>query len=191
VPLIQSPNIARKLQRSLRLTELPDSILAPEAVAVILVEDLTDPLGDIERGCAGAAGVAAVAAEFGQIVLSADTANIDVVVTKMWAASLVDTTIRLSRPTVAHTGLTGLATTFRDFSTPGAPTSSFATDTKAVLPAHVTIKRIEMLANTNVELLLDFRLGPLLVDNSIMLSGENANTVIRGGFEWTERDPQG
>ena len=62
--LINTPSIARKLQRALRLTRTPDSVLSPDVVPVLLMEDLSQMQvnpGEEERPCLATVEMSAVA----------------------------------------------------------------------------------------------------------------------------------
>jgi len=191
--LIQSPSIGRKLMRALRLTAPPDSVLAPETVAVILVEDLSSPLSDISRGCGGAINVAAVAAEQAHIGLIKTSDDYDLVVTDVVIASSASQGIEIGLPTVDLTGLTlSGETAFLDRATPGRPSTSIGGDTAAALPAHIAIWRGRILANTTYRFRINVRLAATGSGRaSIMILCNNTNTQLEGGFWWTESDPQG
>ncbi len=196
-PLIQNPNIGRKLQRNLRLTELPDGILAPEYVPVILVEDASAPLSDEERGCMGMQGVGGVAAEFGLVALVrvGAPAQYDLVVTEIVVATDVDQIIQVIIPTGVITGLTTSAnTTFTDLELPGRPTSQMGFDTQAVIPAGRIIRQIPVLATTTYMFQVKIRIGTIGVGSnltSIIIVGTTANVAVRGGYSWTESTPLG
>jgi len=179
--------------RALRLTALPDAILAPETVGVVLVEDLSAPLSDISRSCGGAVNVAAVAAQQGHIGLIKTSNNYDLVVTRCVIASSATMGVEIGLPTVDLTGLaTSGETAFLDRDTPGRPSTILGTDTAAALPAHTAIWRGRILANHTLIIELNVRLGGNAAGvNSIMVHSNNTNAQIEGGFFWTESDPQG
>ncbi len=197
MPLIQSPTIGRKLQRNLRLTELPDSVLAPEIVAVIIAEDLSAPLGDQERGCMGSVTVQAVAAENSIVVLTraGAPAGYDLRVTAVSWTSPVTQLIRLTMPTVAVTGLVLTTNTgFTDFTLPGRPTSPLGGATPVATPAGRILFQGRIEQDTTFRLPVDIRLGTIGDGNdftSLMVVAVTANTVLRASFEWTESAPQG
>ncbi len=195
--LIQTATIARKLQRALRLQSLPDSVLAAETVPVILVEDLSAPLSEEERGCIGQAATPAVAAEFPIIVLvrAGDPSLYSLVVTEAFFHSTTTQVVSISIPTAAIVGLTVSAgTSFEDLQLPGRPASFLGQDTQVASPAARPVMRVRVIANEQHRIPLNFRLGttnsPLSL-NSIMIIGENVNTIVRGGFKWTEGPPLG
>ncbi len=196
MPLIQNPNIGRKLQRSLRLTELPDGILAPEVVAVILVEDASAPLSDEERGCMVGEGVGPVALENPFLVIQKTAlSQYDAVVTGAWFSSDTDQIVRLGVPTTFVTGLTGSAnTTFTDLQTPGRPASLVGFDTAVGAPGVKLLGDYLVLANSPLHIPLQVRLGvegfgPSL--SQLMIAGLTVNTALRAGFSWIESAPLG
>jgi len=197
MPLIQNPSIARKLQRFLRLVDFPDSVLAPEVVPVILVEDLSPPLSDIERGCRGATSVGPVAAEFPLLVLvrAGAPARYDAKILEIHVSSDTDQEIRIIVPTA---GVTGLAisgqTSFIDFEAIGRPTSQMGSDTQVAIPAGRQLFSWLALSSTLYRVPMNLRLGTIGVAGeltSVMIAGVTANTRIVGGFEWVEGETQG
>lgn len=197
MPLIQNPALGRKLQRSLRLIELPDAVLAPEIVGVVLLDDLTGPLSDEDRGCAGISGVAPVAAEFAIVTLirvGAPSAY-DLKVTRVHLWSDTTQTIRIAVPTVAITGLVVSGnTSFRDFTLPGRPTSQVGGDTQVLIPAGRELYTIRVLADVTVFVDVDIRIGTIGDPGDLtglMVAAETANTRLNAGFDWTESAPQG
>jgi len=195
--LIQVSRLARKLQRSLRLTSLPDSVLAPETVSVIIVEDLSAPLSDEERGCMAAGGAGAVAAEFSLLALVrvGAPAEYDLTVTGMHFSSTTAQQIRLIVPTAGILGLAASANTqFTDFNTPGRPTSQFGIDTQVAVPVGRVLLRYEIEASVTYRIPLQLRLGTFGIGpqlNSLIMVAMTANTLLLGGWEWTESAPQG
>lgn len=195
MPIIQNPTIGRKLQRALRLTELPDSILAPEVVATISVEDLTAPLSDIERGCAGSLDIGGVVAEFPLfgLVLVGNPPSYDLKVTALTISVSSDTILRVARARQAILGLTATTDTgFTNFGIPGRPASQLGSDTVAVLPTMDQLFRFRVLASTPVRVPLDFRLGgpdPVTNFSNVLLVIAGAtNIIMTGSFEWTESE---
>jgi len=195
--LIQNPTIGRKLQRSLRLTALPDSILAPEIVGVILVEDQSAPLVEEERGCMGTTELAAVALENPIILLVrvGAPAPYDLTVKAAHFSTTTDQILQLSVPTVAVVGLTVAGDTqFTDMELPGRPASQLGRDTQVGVPTRRTIWQGFCLANTPYRIPLALRIGTIGKGSnltSLMIAGITVNTTLRGGFEWTESVPQG
>lgn len=195
--IIQNPAISRKLQRGLRLTGLPDAVLAPEIVGTILLEDWSKPLSDIDRACMGSAGVGAVVGEQGIIVLVrvGAPAPYDLVVTEAWFSSTTTQQVILGVPTAGVSGLSVSGnTSFTDLELPGRPASQLAIRTIAVLPANRVIFDGEVLASTVLHIPLNLRIGTIGQGDdltSLMLAAGTANTLIRGGFKWVEAAPQG
>ncbi len=196
-PLIQDPTTPRKLQRGFRLTEMPDGILAPEIVGVVLLEDWTAPLSDLSRGCMGSAVAGAVAAENALVVLTrvGAPARYDLIVTEAYFNSTTSGTIALAIPTAGVVGLTTSGnSTFTDLELPGRPTSDLGFDTQVAIPANRSIRRYAVIANTTYRIPLNMRLGTIGKGadlTAIMLVAESVNTQLRAGFSWTESGPLG
>jgi len=195
MPIIQNPSIARKLMRALRLTGLPDSILAPETVPVIVVEDLSAPLTDIVRGCQGSQNAQAIVAEnpIVTLVRVGNPSSYDVVVTEIHFSSDTSQRIHITKPTVAVLGLTvSEETTFTDFTIPGRPTSQLGSDSTAAIPAGINLYEVEVLADTLYRIPTNIRLGVVNpISNAIMVAGISTNTILRAGFSWTEGPLEG
>ncbi len=194
MPLIQSPVPARKLQEGLRLTELPDGVLAPELVGVILVEDFSAPLSDIERGCMGTEVVTAAAGQLPIVALVGvgDPRPYDLVVTEFHFSCATQTFIQLVRPSVELTGLqVSGETSFVDFNLPGRPTSQLNTNSVAALPAGFNLWQGDAEIDVIYRVPLEIRLGQPPIDNSLVIGGNAVAGQIRGGFKWTESPPQG
>jgi len=195
--IIQSPSIGRKLQRLLRLTSLPDSILAPETVPVILVEDVSAPLDDIERGCMGVGSNGAVAAENGIVVLTrvGAPATYDLRVTEFWVSSPTTQNLILGVPTAGVVGLTASGnTSFTNGEIAGRPTSQLGFDTQVAVPAHRVLWEGQVLADTTFRMKIDHRIGTIGIGSdltSLMIAAATQNTLMRAGFKWTEALPQG
>jgi len=197
MPLIQNPTTGRKLQRGFRLTELPDSILAPEIVGVVLLEDWSAPLSDLERGCMGGELQVAVAAEFGviAIVRVGAPATYDLQVSGVWWSSNATGNIRLIVPTGGLAGFTISAnTSFTDQNLPGRPSSQLIFDTAVGIPAGRNIIRTRALANTTYFFPLDIRIGTIGQGadlTSLAVVAETNNTDLNAGFYWKESAPEG
>lgn len=195
--IIQNPTISRKLQRLLRLTALPDSILAPETVSVIIVEDASAPLSDIERGCMGTQRRPAIAAENSLVLLVrvGAPASYDLLVTEAWISTNMDQIVRLAVPTVAVLGLAISAhTSFTDFEIPGRPASQLASDTQPTIPVNRILGEYDIQADTVLRIPLDLRIGTIGRGSdltALMWAGVTQNTEIIAGFKWTEALPQG
>jgi len=192
VALIQTPGPGRKLQRGLRLTALPDSILGPELVGVIIVEDFSAPLSDISRGCVGSEGVAGAAAEFPVIsmVRVGNPAPYEQVITAVHFSSAADQIIRILRPSAAVLGIVISSDTgFTDFNLPGRPTSQLGSFSAVAIPAGQILFSLEILAGVFYRIPVDIRMGTVAgFGNALLIVGLTPQTVIRGGFEWTESD---
>lgn len=193
MPLIQDPTIVRKLQQSLRLIALPDALLAPEIVPVILVSDLSAPLADIERGCSGADEVGAAVGEFSIITLTriggARTADVTITGVTMGTRSTQTMLFVVFTAAVVGLALSG-QTSFDDLELPGRPTSRLGTDTQVGLPGNRVIHRVRLLADTSVRIPMKIRLGNI-DQGTVGIVGLTQNTGIFGGYEWTESPPLG
>lgn len=191
--LIQSPSIVRKLMRSLRLTSLPDGVLAPETVPVIIVEDLSDPLSDVSRSCGGAVNRAAVAGEQSHIGLIKTSDDYDLIVTDIFLSGTANQSLEIGLPLENLLGLTTSGeSAFLDRDTPGRPSTIIGSDTAAALPSHTAIWRGIVLGNTIYHLKVKIRLGGDLPGRrSIMILANSTNTILEGGFWWSESDPEG
>jgi len=195
--LIQNPSIGRKLMRALRLTSLPDSVLAPETVPVILVEDLSAPLSDVERGCMGADDESAFAAQnsIGVLVRVGAPASYDLTVTAVHFSSPTAQAVRLIVPTAGVVGLTVSAqTSFTDFNIAGRPTSQMGRDTQIGVPAGRILGQYLILADTHYRIPVNIRIGTIGQGDdltSLMIAALTVNTDLTFGFEWTESLPLG
>jgi len=195
VPLIQNPSPTRKLQRGLRLTHLPDGVLAPEIVGVILLEDYSKPLGDLERGCLGSVSQAAVPAEasVSTLVRVGNPATYDMVVHGVSINTVADATVLVRYPSQ---GLVGIVVTtdtqFTDRDLPGRPASQLGSFTGAVAISAATIWRGTILANTPTWVPIEGRLGPVPGDrNSVIVQMAANNLLLNCSWAWTESEPQG
>lgn len=195
--LIQTATIARKLQRLLRLQSLPDSVLAAETVPVILVEDVSAPLSDEDRGCHGAQSAGAVAAEnpILALVRVGAPATYDLTVSEIWVQTDTTQIITISTPTDGIAGLTASPNTqFTDQELPGRPTSQLGSDTQIGIPAGRVWWNARVLANEPKRIPVDVRIGTVGIQDdltSIMVAGVTVNTRIAVAFTWTESSPQG
>lgn len=197
MPLIQVPDIGRKLQQKLRLTFFPDSVLAIETVPVIVVEDLSATPDDVSRGCMGSDRAGPVVAEFPIVGLFriGDPPTYALRVTKIHMSSDIAMPVQIVVPTAGLSGLTlSTNTSFTDFNTPGRPTSRVGFDTQAVAPAGRDLFVATLLADTTLIVDVDIRLGSFGVNddlNSLMVIGSSFNARLRAGFEWEETPPLG
>ncbi len=194
MPLIQTSTIGRKLQRSLRLVELPDAILAPEIVPVILVEDATAPLSDEERGCMGSSGIGPVALEnpfvgLTRAVAPSDTYDLRVTEAHVSSTTAGELIVAIATEDFATAMAVSGQTSFDDMEIPGRPSTLMGVDTLVGLPNHRTIVTIQAIANTTYRVPLDLRIGRLGLGDSLVgvfVGAETVNVQIRGGFRWTE-----
>lgn len=192
--LIQSPDIGRKLQQGLRLTSLPDSVLAPETVPVILVEDYSQPLIGTSFGCTGAVNVVAVGGEFSFITLERRP-QMRCKAGRVNVSTQTNQILTIGAPTVDLTGITlSNSKSFTDFSVPGLPSSLFGFDTAVALPANVNLYLWQALAGTRYEFLLGLDLGNpdrQTGGTSLIIGCNTVNTTLTGGFDWVESEELG
>ena len=195
--IIQSPDIGRKLQRQLRLTELPDSLLAPDVVPVILVEDLSAPLVGTAFGCVGAEIQSSVVGEFPMITLTA-FGPYQCTVRRLNLSANTTMILTIAVPTVSLVGMTTSPnTSFNNQGIAGRPASILGTDTKVAIPARRDLYVMRLLANTVWEFEVDIDLAgsndtPGEVPGSnIMIFSEVANTAISAGVDWVESESLG
>lgn len=188
--IIQDPGPTRKLQQGLRLTELPDAVLAPEIVGVILLEDFSAPLSDIARGCYGTGGAGPVAAELPILALTPTTDGVAVVINEALISTTTTQDILVTVPTVAVPGLTTLTSSrFAESDIPGRPSALVGTDQAIGAPTGTTIMRFAVLANTPYLLKLEYRFGP--GSFGMVITGGTVNTLLRVNWKWTESAPLG
>jgi len=195
-PLIQDPTAGRKLQRGFRLTTLPDSVLAPEIVGVVILEDWSDPLGDVSRGCAGTETRGAVAAQNPHITLvRVGLGNpYELVVTRLWFSSTTTQQIAIVQPSALAGQVASANTSFTDFRLPGRPASQLGTLSQVGLTPGRQLFSGVFLANTINRLDVHLRLGTFGdgVDlTALAIVGQTVNSTLHGGFEWTESSPLG
>ncbi len=199
--LIQNPTPTRKLQRALRLTELPDAVLAPELVGVFIVEDLSGPFAEESRGCAGSITQPGVGGQFPMGVLTRVGApaayNLTVKRIMVSAASGTFAAIVVGMPTAGVIGLTASDDTgFTDFQLPGRPSSQLGFDTPVALPAHRRLYAFDLIASRLAIIETDIRIGtigeaPGTDFTSLMVASITASVGIRVSFDWVESVPLG
>lgn len=190
--LIQRPAITRRLQRALGLTSVPDGVLAPEIVGVVIVEDLSRSLDAEEiRPCMAGADSVALAGERSHITISRRSASVEVVCTGVTFSSPVTSHFQLILPTALVTVVVPRGQ-FNDRTLPGRPSSDVGVGT---LVAGVTGNRIlelVVLANDPVHIPLNIRLGaPGDPSSQVSVQVDAFNQLVRGGFTWVESPPLG
>lgn len=195
-PIIQDPTTSRKLQRGLRLTSLPDGILAPEIVGVVLLEDWSEPLGDVSRGCTGVGAIGATALENSHITLVRVGLGdpYDLVVTRLWFSSTTTQEIRVMQPTALSGQSAQTNTSFSDFSIPGRPTSQIGALSQVGVVAGRRLLSARVLADTTYRFEVKYRLGTFgdgVVLTALVIAAATVNTDLFAGFDWTEASPLG
>ena len=135
-PLLNVPSLALKLLRRYRLTALPDSVLGPEIVGVVLLDDLTDyeEKGGFNRICYGAISASGAAGLTLQVAL-VNTLRERIRVTDVWVSFVSTSAFRIIRPRGPLTGFVdGGSKTFGDFRLPGEPQAVIQSVAKALPP---------------------------------------------------------
>lgn len=197
MPLIQNPGPGRKLQRSLRLSGLPDSILAPEIVGTILLEDLSAPLTEESRGCIGMVQASGLVAENAIVALVrvGAPAPYELTVTKLLISTPTSQEVRVIVPTAGVFGLAvSTSTSFTDFELPGRPSSQLGSDSQAGFPTGRNLFRFTMPGDELLQIPVNIRIGTIGVADeltSIVIGAVTQQTILRAGFEWTESAPLG
>jgi len=198
-PLIQKPDIALRLKKFLGLTELPDSVLAPEVVATIEVGNVTE--GVLTRQCMGSRIETAVAMEFPIIALRSNPAagaprDVQIVLTKVVVSSGTTQQIILGNTGAVLGVLVAGEKAFADNDLVGNPSSEIGGATNVAIPAMNDLIRHPILANTPREFLIlqgrGFKFGVQaanLFQNSFIVVGASVNTNLQASFEWSESEP--
>ena len=194
--LIQDPTVGRKLQRGFRLTALPDSILAPEIVGVVLLEDWSEPLGDIERGCTGSTKIGAVALQNPHITLVRVGLGIpyEFVVRRLWFSTNVAQQIVVKQADALSGQNPSGNSAFTDFGIPGRPTSQLGNLSQVGVTSGIKLLIADILADTLYQFKVKYRMGTFgdgLVRTALIIAGETVNTELSAGFDWTESPPLG
>jgi len=197
MPIIQSPNIGLRLKKLLSLTHLPDAVLAPEIVGVILVGDVSE--GALVRHCQGSVVIPGVAAEVAVAALrntpvSGSPRDVAVRVTKVTissdAAQLLE--LRITGATLGTLTTVG-DKRFTDLDQVGTPASEVGGQTRPVLPASGLL--VPFLAGAAVmnTIDLDILFGTVAAgqfQNSLFVSGATVATGLQVGWFWDEFTPE-
>jgi len=199
MPHIQDPTIGRSLQRGLRLTALPDSVLAPEVVPVIVVADFTGgQFGDVVRGCHGSINQIGVAAEQSHGSVRRASIGTEVIVKGFDYSGPTNLQLIIARLEEAPPlGLTeSNEKQFDDFDTPGRPSAILETGTFAgvdvpqvnILARHVVLANVR----NNISFGAGLRLGtPGTFQDQVFCFTLESNVTCRFNFVWEERPPLG
>ena len=200
MPIIQVPDIALKLYRRFRLESVPDSLLAPETVPVVIVEDLVGyNISGAERECMAGLGQGATVAEFSIVGLVNFNPNEEIRVTGVWLSSSSTQMLSLLRPTA---GIVGMANSpdksFVDFRIGGEPEASVQSQTIAVIPPGRLMWVGRVLPDSPVYVPLDLTLkksevSPMgaMPGRAILAVANTANSGLFVGWEWTEGIQEG
>ena len=194
MPIIQVPDIALKLYRRFRLESVPDSLLAPETVPVVIVEDLSDFM--VEGGgrpCMGATDVAPVAAQVGYAVLGNVAEQTRVRVSHV----NIDVQTAMQVLVIAHTQtaitITPGSKAFLDRRVRGNPQSLIGFGASVVPPVGITIWNNWVLARAPTRIPIGMLLGSgeFAGNSRIVVRAVTVNVAMRIGFEWIEGVPEG
>ncbi len=123
MPLVNVPSLAQKLFRRYRLVTPPDSVLGPEMVPVVILDDLAkyEEAKGFNRVCYGAGAFAGAAGQTLQIALI-NTLRERIHVTDVWISFVSVSAFRIIRPTAALAGFVSSGSkTFADFRLTGQP----------------------------------------------------------------------
>ena len=200
MPIMQVPDIALKLYRRFRLESVPDSLLAPETVPVVIVEDLVGyNITGGERECRGSTGQGAIIAEFALSGLVNFNPNAVIKATGVWLSSTTSQLMTLLRPTVGIVGMTNSSDkSFMDFRISGEPQASVQRQSIVALPAGRAMWELRILAETPIYIPLDITLdrsevSPMgaMPDRAVLVACSVANTNLFVSWEWTEGAQEG
>ena len=200
MPIIQVPDIALKLYRRFRLESVPDSLLAPETVPVVIVEDLVGyNITGAERECRGSSGQAATVAEYSISGLVNFNPNAGIRVTGVWLTSTTAQLMTLLRPTAGIVGMVNSTDkSFMDFRIAGEPQASVQKQAIVALPIGRALWQLSVLATTPIYIPLDVTLkksevSPMgaMPDRAILAMTTVANTNLDVCWEWTEGAQEG
>ncbi len=192
MPLIQIPDYSLKLQRALRLTNPPDSVLGPEIVGVILVDDLTKGGRGTIRKCAGVGSAGAVVAETAIITLTHATAagqprEYLATCTRVIVSSSVNVTVNIA---ITGAPVVGLAVSGEsahlNLDNPGRPTSPIQQGNEAVVVANNQLYRCRVGANDTKIIDTEIFLGSQRFQNHVFVFAGAQNVGFNCSFEWTE-----
>jgi len=191
-PLIQVPDYALRLQRRLGLANPPDSVLGPETVGVIVLDDLTQE--GTTRRCRGAIVQAGVVAEAPMIALTHATPagtirgyRMNVVAVTIGIDGTANVSVSITGAAIAGLTLTG-DTSFTDLVRSGRPASQLGSLTDAAPPtvAVTNIYQLRLDNNITQRFPLNVFMGDGVFQNSIVVTSTTTNTPLRVSFEWTE-----
>ena len=198
--LINSPAIARKLQRILRLQQLPDTILGPEVVPVIIVEDASQlrvNASEEEKPCLGFSRSVAVAGANSHCVIRKpfnvtiqQASKLRIIVDGVWVSPNAPTDIAV----VYLNTLPALDVTkrFKDATLRGLPEAEIGTqDNVGVLG--VIVLRLFSAGTGGLYLPLGIELpNPTLTNNEgIGVVPTGTNTLLDASWDWRELPPFG
>jgi len=189
--LIQDSAIGLRLKNFLGLTHLPDTILAPEQVGVIIVGDIS--AGGGGRGAQGGTLAGPTVAERSSVSLSSPVAagNLrpKILVNRVMLSTETTGTVLLQFTGAAYTPDTISASKgWEDLDFSGPPSAQLGNDTRddAALPTRAVFLRVRVLANTMYDIPLDMSLGSRTFQNHLIVSHTTDNVTLHCSFQWTE-----
>ena len=190
--LIQRPDVARKLQRQYGLQRLPDAVLAPEVVAVTIVDDLSS--GDLSRICYGRSIQVAVAGQNSVVSFSAQNSGTLCRLTDLWVrCNAANTSCQFRRESAGS--LAGIVTAhnnkrFSDFSIPGQPSLEVADGSNVGLPAGLIMGVYETTGTGTEHVPFEVTLDPGQ-DDAFFIVANAVNVTLEVMACWIEQQPRG
>ena len=194
MPIIQVPDIALKLYRRFRLESVPDSLLAPEIVPVVLVEDLSEYMVEgTGRRCMGHTTVSAVLAERGFAILGNVGEETRVRVSHVTMHVNTPTTIDILAHTQTSIAIAPGTKAFLDRRVRGAPQSTIGFGAEAVPPVGIIIWSGSLTSKDPRRIPIGMLLGSgeFAGNSRIVVIAANENVGFSVTFEWVEGIPEG
>lgn len=186
MPLIQNPGPARKLMRGLRLTHLPDAVLAPEMVGVVIVDDYSESLDELARNSAGSHNQPAVAGQQSNVYILAEVQGQYFILDRIIVRASAATDISIIAPNVILTPLSTAKGQFRDLALPGRPAADMGRFSGAA-PAGIRVHQLHFSVDAIVlDVSYTLRLRPGEAQAPICVSTASVNVALDVSFDWRE-----
>lgn len=168
---------------------MPDAVLAPEIVPVVLVADYSsDTSSGVERLCHGLLDQPGVAGEFSFVAIGQPTPRLGsvMILDRMLIEASAGQLIQLCFPLVALTGLSFQSTkVYADFNTEGQPGGAIGIDTDAALPSRTIFHAIRVPGGgPPIELITRIVLGPGQIP--LLINATSVNTRLTINLDWRE-----
>lgn len=175
--------------RGLGLTHPPDSILAPELVGVILVEDYSKELDELTRAAAGSITQAAVAGQQSNCFIMADDGAEFFVLDRIIVRADITTDISVIVPNVLLAPLTTAKGQYRDLALIGRPQAEMGAFTGAA-PAGIRVHQLQIQPTVLGVNILDvdytLRLRTNETQAPICISTAQQQVALAVSFDWRE-----